>query len=941
MPYDCFFWLVGAAAVVAFIMAVRASNMLDTVTGKLTVLTKRLDAQHRRLEQLEPGESQQAEPSFGPAIREAAEFDLGPLPPEAGLPPVPEAKKVTRPILPGQAKPKVRRPAAALAKASPSLPIKPSKTKSSRSLEEQLGSRIFIWIAALSLALAGAFLVKHSFEKGWITPLLRVVLGTIFGIGLILGAQPLRRSYALIATGLAAAGVADLFAVTWSAVNLYKLLEPGFGFACMAVVTALAVVLSLRHGPFVALLGLVGGFATPLLMQEAQVSTATLFTYLFVLQLGLVTLAMKRAWWFISALSLFFSMVWVSSRLFTGQVHQNPVILSFFLLSSIAVYVASALTGDRDAASEDTAGPKTKAKTMAQIRHWIAWAGMLIGLVLLGVQAQARQYTIEQWGFIWLLAVGCMVLGRLRKQYLPMAWLAFVFCLALVGMWAIEEGIGWHEDRFALVAACFASTFMLGSYICHWRTAKPEYWTSLTVVSALSYFLLAHHFLTTEPFAHFWSILAGGLALLLAFAAYPLYQQVQKLPAMAPAVLRSKQAPLGILAVGVAAFMAIALAIELDRFGLTVAWALLLPAVVWVELRLRLSMLCWVARALMVMVAVRLLLNMGVLRYQLGDLPVLNWLLYGYGVPILAFGCAAWLYRRQLSRKGSASKGQAAVVVPAWCTVLESLAIAFAVYLVAWQVYHGFHFSSLADPRYVEAPWQRPRLVEWATYGNVFLAAALLLLGLGRRWTLPAFRYGSPIVGILALSVLLLTCLLWRNPMWAHEAVGNYRLFNWLLYIYGLPAVLVALLGRRLTWGPLALRMTFGLAALTLSFVLVSLEVRQAFHGTWLDQRGAGNAEIYSYSAAWIVFASVLLVWGIVSKGAVQRWASLAIMLIAVAKVFLYDTRELQDLYRVFSFLGLGATLMVLGFLYQRFVFRKEPAAGEADVGGGEAGESS
>jgi uncharacterized membrane protein len=42
-----------------------------------------------------------------------------------------------------------------------------------------------------------------------------------------------------------------------------------------------------------------------------------------------------------------------------------------------------------------------------------------------------------------------------------------------------------------------------------------------------------------------------------------------------------------------------------------------------------------------------------------------------------------------------------------------------------------------------------------------------------------------------------------------------------------------------------------------------------------------------------------------------------------VAKVFLYDTANLSDLYRVFSFLGLGASLLLLAWVYQRFVFRE------------------
>ena len=93
------------------------------------------------------------------------------------------------------------------------------------------------------------------------------------------------------------------------------------------------------------------------------------------------------------------------------------------------------------------------------------------------------------------------------------------------------------------------------------------------------------------------------------------------------------------------------------------------------------------------------------------------------------------------------------------------------------------------------------------------------------------------------------------------------------------------------------------------------------------EQQRDGAPERYAYSAAWVLYGIGLLLAGIARRGPILRFGSLAVMLLAVAKVFLYDTARLSDLYRVLSFLGLGASLLLLGFLYQRYVFR--PAAGE------------
>ena len=73
---------------------------------------------------------------------------------------------------------------------------------------------------------------------------------------------------------------------------------------------------------------------------------------------------------------------------------------------------------------------------------------------------------------------------------------------------------------------------------------------------------------------------------------------------------------------------------------------------------------------------------------------------------------------------------------------------------------------------------------------------------------------------------------------------------------------------------------------------------------TWNGSYGA--AERYAYSAAWVLYGVALLLAGIARRGPILCYGSLAVMLLAVAKVFLYDTARLSDLYRVLSFLGLG-----------------------------------
>jgi uncharacterized membrane protein len=180
-------------------------------------------------------------------------------------------------------------------------------------------------------------------------------------------------------------------------------------------------------------------------------------------------------------------------------------------------------------------------------------------------------------------------------------------------------------------------------------------------------------------------------------------------------------------------------------------------------------------------------------------------------------------------------------------------------------------------------------------------------------------------VALLAFGPVLVA-----NPAWSDRAVGATPIFNLLLAVYGLPALLlgmhtVAAARRGRRW---LARLT-GSSALVLVFVLVTLEVRQACHGSHLGSAVTGHAEQYAYSAAWLLLGTALLVAGILRRqvGRPLLFAALAVTTLAVLKVFLYDTAHLSDLYRVLSFLGLGLSLLLLAWLYQRFVFATAEAS--------------
>jgi uncharacterized membrane protein len=74
----------------------------------------------------------------------------------------------------------------------------------------------------------------------------------------------------------------------------------------------------------------------------------------------------------------------------------------------------------------------------------------------------------------------------------------------------------------------------------------------------------------------------------------------------------------------------------------------------------------------------------------------------------------------------------------------------------------------------------------------------------------------------------------------------------------------------------------------------------------------------FSYSAWFMLFGAALLAAGFWRHSAFLRWQALLLLAVSIGKVFLVDVSELSQGYRILSFLGLGALLLAVSFVYQR-----------------------
>lgn len=160
-----------------------------------------------------------------------------------------------------------------------------------------LGGNPIVKIGVLILFLGLAFLLRYASENAMLPIELRYAVVAAGGIALLLGGWRWRKrddSYGLILQG---GGVAVLYLVTLAALKTHQLIPAGFALGIMVGVAAFAALLAvLQNSLALAIVAALGGFAAPVLVSTGSGNHIALFSYMTVLNLGIVLIAWFKAW---------------------------------------------------------------------------------------------------------------------------------------------------------------------------------------------------------------------------------------------------------------------------------------------------------------------------------------------------------------------------------------------------------------------------------------------------------------------------------------------------------------------------------------------------------------------------------------------------------------------------------------------------------------------
>jgi uncharacterized membrane protein len=224
-------------------------------------------------------------------------------------------------------------------------------------LESLIGRRLVGWAAVALILFAAAFFLKYAFDNRWIGELGRVSIGVTFGVTLtLLGFRYHQRGWRVFSQILTAGGIVLLYLSAYAAFGYYHLVTQKAAFIYLIILVSEAAALSLLYeAPAIAIMALIGGFLSPILLHSDRDQYKSLFGYIFALDVG--ALGLLKHWPGLSALAfggthllfwLWYGEQYHPQKLTAVMVFQTAVFLAF-----LAAYVVRQIVRQANATIED------------------------------------------------------------------------------------------------------------------------------------------------------------------------------------------------------------------------------------------------------------------------------------------------------------------------------------------------------------------------------------------------------------------------------------------------------------------------------------------------------------------------------------------------------------------------------------------------------------
>ena len=363
------------------------------------------------------------------------------------------------------------------------------------SMEFAIASNWLLRLGVLILVTGIGFFLKYSIDNNLAGPTARVALSIVTGLAmLVTGTRLLGRAYHLLGQGLIGAGIATLYFSVFAAMSFYKMIDVYTAFALMILITCTAGAMAVRfNSPLVAVLGILGGYGTPIMLSTGVVNFVGLYSYMLLLAAGVLGISYRKHWPVLHYLSFLgtYGLFFAAMQKYTAADFWRvmPFVIAFFVLYSTMIFLYNLAHRAKS--------------SLLELLELLANAGIFFAVSYVLVR--------DVYGSTWVAAVTlglalfylahiyCFLVRRLRDRELLLSFTALAaFFLAvtlplvlspqwITASWAIQALVMlWVAGKFqseflrhvayllyAVVAARFCFVDLPGQYMLLPSSAAP------------------------------------------------------------------------------------------------------------------------------------------------------------------------------------------------------------------------------------------------------------------------------------------------------------------------------------------------------------------------------------------------------------------------------------------------------------------------------------
>ncbi len=213
------------------------------------------------------------------------------------------------------------------------------------SVEYAVASQWLLRIGILMLIFGVGYFLKYSIDEGLLAPVGRVGIAVAAGLGmLIAGTRILGGKFSVLGQGLMGGGITTLYFSAFAASDFYNLIPSQVAFGLMIAVTALSGGIAIRfNSKLVAVLGILGGYGTPLMLSSNSGNLFGLNAYMLILGLGVLWVCSRKNWPLLNYLSFVCNWTLALGALTSYKPHQfldvMPFFVAFFTIFSTMVFI--------------------------------------------------------------------------------------------------------------------------------------------------------------------------------------------------------------------------------------------------------------------------------------------------------------------------------------------------------------------------------------------------------------------------------------------------------------------------------------------------------------------------------------------------------------------------------------------------------------------------